>query len=396
MGNRTPSRDSAGVVKIVFLIRSLNYGGAERQLVALAKGLHQRGHIVVVTVFYPQGPLEQGLHDTGVPVRVLEKGGRWDVFGWFVRLVRLLQREQPDLLQSYLVVPNLLTLLLKPLFPRIKMVWGVRASNMDLRHYDWLATATFTLSRWTAHWADLIIANSKAGMRYHHGRGYPAEKMLVVPNGIDMQRFCPDLQARYDVRTAWGVTEHETLIGLVGRLDPMKDHSTFLQAASLLIKQRKDLRFVCVGDGPSRYGQRLRSLGSQLGLNGFLIWTAARPDMPAVYNALDIATTSSAFGEGFPNVIGEAMACGVPCVVTDVGDSSFIVSDRGRVVPPRNPQRLAGAWNQLLEMPPGARKELGAAARSRIEEYFNLPLIVTRYENIYQDLVNHVRYRRVS
>ena len=134
------------------------------------------------------------------------------------------------------------------------------------------------------------------------------------------------------MRLEWGIAECEKLIGQVGRLDPMKDHSTFLKAAALLAHERKDVRFVCVGEGPTGYRDELYSLAKTLGLASRLIWAGSRRDMPAVYNAFDVAVSSSRWGEGLPNVIAEAMACGVPCVVTDVGDSAFVVDKLGVVV----------------------------------------------------------------
>ena len=288
-----------------------------------------------------------GSKEAGVPVISLEKRGRWDVLGFLLRLVRLLRQEKPDILHGYLGTPNILTVLLKPIFPRIRMVWGVRASNMDLERYDWLARWSYRVECHLSRFADLIIANSYAGMHYAIANGFPKNKMVVIPNGIDTEHFRPNPKARVQVRAEWGVAEDEKLIGLVGRLDPMKDHPTFLKAAALLAREREDVRFVCVGDGPPDYRQELHALGRELGLAERLIWTGTRRDMPAVYNALDIATSSS-YGEGFPNVIGEAMACGVPYVVTDVGDSAWIVGDTGIVVPPQNPKALADGWRLKL------------------------------------------------
>lgn len=333
--------------KILFLIRSLNYGGAERQLVALARGIHERGHQVVVAAFYQDGPLEHDLHEAGVPVISLGKRKRWDVFPFLLRLVRLIRCEKPDILHGYLSEANLLTILLKPLFPRIKMVWGVRASNTDLNQYDWLARFLFPVQCFFSRFADIIIVNSNAGRDYHQKHGFPNRKMVVIPNGIDTQIFKPDAGARIRIRAEWGIKEDEKLIGLVARLDPMKDHPVFLRAAAILTKERQDVRLVCIGDGPEPYKAELKRLSGELGLENKLLWTGTRSDMPFVYNALDIATSSS-YGEGFPNVIGEAMACGVPCVVTDVGDSALIVGESGIVVPPKNSELLKLALLRML------------------------------------------------
>lgn len=365
-------------MKTIFLIRSLNYGGAERQIVALAKGLQERGHSVLVAVFYSGGPLEKDLRDSGVPVNMLGKHGRWDVFPFLWRLISLVRHEKPDILHGYLPVPDLLTVLFKPLFPRIRMVWGVRASNVDLSRYDLLSRVVFRLECFFSRFAGLIIVNSNAGRDYHLKHGFPEGKMVVVPNGIDTERFVHDPEARKKMRNEWGIADNEKLIGIVARLDPMKDHQTFLKAASLLAKGRDDVRFICVGDGPATYKSELKRLSRELGLEKKLIWAGAYRDMPAVYNAIDIVTSSS-YGEGFPNVIGEAMACGVPCVATDVGDSALIVGDAGVVVPPKNPERLASGIRALLDR---ACADSGEKARRRIIEHFSLNSMVQKTEAI--------------
>lgn len=362
---------------ITFLIRSLDYGGSQSQLVALAKELHKRCRCVVVTVFYPGGPLEKELCEAGVTVRGLNKRGRWDLAGFLLRLVRILYEEKPDVLHGYLGSPNILIALLKPIFPRTRIVWGVRASNMDLDRYDWLARLHYKVERRLSRFADLIIVNSRAGLDHAVANGFPKDKMVVVPNGIDTKRFGPDPEARRRVRAEWGVAESEELVGLVGRLDPMKDHPTFLRAAALLARERGNVRLVCVGDGPADYRRELHMLGEELGLERRLIWAGARGDMSAVYNALDIATSASSYGEGFPNVVGEAMACGVSCVVTDVGDSAWIVGETGVVVPPRNPEALKTGWKISLGRD---KSEMALKARRRVEENFSVGRLVEQTE----------------
>jgi glycosyltransferase involved in cell wall biosynthesis len=333
---------------------------------------------VRVVVFYSGGSLEKELREAGVRVRGLNKRGRWDLLGFLLRLVRFLREEKPDTLYAFLGSPNILTVLLKPLFPRTHMVWGVRASNVDLDRYDWLTRLSYEVERRLSRFADTIIVNSRAGMDYAVTNGFPKNRMVVIPNGIDTERFCPELEARQRVRAEWGVMEDEKLIGLVGRLDPMKDHPTFLRAASLLSQEREDIRFVCVGDGPAGYRRELRVLAENLGLAQRLTWAGVREDMPAVYNALDIVTSSSAYGEGFSNVVGEAMSCGVPCVATDVGDSAWIVGDQGLVVPPSNPEALAARWQDVIDKASEAQSSIGLNLRERVVRNFSLEHMIER------------------
>lgn len=367
------------MLKIAFLIRDLNYGGAQRQLVTLVKGLNKQNFDVTVLCFYPGGPLEKDLKDNGISLICLEKNERWDVLRFVGRLFRHLKDIQPDVLHGYLGESNLLTIFLKPLFPSTKMIWGIRETNTDPALYGWLGRLLFQLECLLSRFADQIVVNSYAGKTYHLTHGFPSDKMVIIPNGLDTERFQPDLEARAKVRAEWEISKNTILIGLVGRLDPMKDHSSFLKAAALMYKQRQDVRFVCVGTGPEKYARKLYELASELGINQQVIWAQARPDMPAVYNALDIATSSSAYGEGFANVIGEAMACGIPCVVTDVGDSKFIVGGAGIVVAPSNSQSLFTAWLEILEV---NKEKLSRMARSRIQENFDTKVLYEKTEKI--------------
>jgi len=365
-------------MKIFFLIRSLDYGGAERQLVLISKGLRERGHDVVVGIFYSGGPLEEELREGGIRIRPLHKCGRWDVLRFLVRLMHVLREERPDVVHSYLEGSNLLTVFLKPFFPATKAVWGIRSSHVDLRQYDWLYWLSVKLNSWLSRFPDAIIANSQVGRRHHVALGYPPEKTVVIRNGIDTEQFHPNRKLRSKVRSEWKIPEHEQLIGLVGRLDPMKDHPIFVKAAALLAKKRKDMHFVCVGNGPDDYRTELQTLAKSLGLEERLLWVGTREDMPAVYNALDIAVSSSSYGEGLSNVIGEAMACGVPCVVTNVGDSAWVVGDRGEVVPPKDPGALMNAIERLLDQKPHTPAQI----RLRIVERLSAETLVVNTERV--------------
>lgn len=372
-------------MKVTFLIRSLDYGGAERQLVTLVKALDKEHFNTTVLVLYSGGALAQELKDSGVQLIFLEKGGRWDVASFLWRLLRQLRRINPDVLHGYLGVPNLLTIFFKPFLPSTKMIWGVRASNVDWSRYDWLSYLSFQLECLFSRFADCIIVNSNAGQIYHQNHGFPQQKMIVIPNGINTEYFKPDPEARLSIRAEWKISEESILIGLVGRFDPMKDHPNFLSAAALLCKQRQNVYFACVGSGQESYAQVLYQLTRDLGISEQLIWAGLRSDMPTVYNALDIAVSSSSYGEGFPNVIGEAMSCSVPCVVTDVGDSAWIVGNTGMVVPPKNPELLKEAMEKLIEH---IHRDAynNNLIRQRVVEKFSLRQLVTKTKNTLLEL----------
>lgn len=367
--------------KIFFFIRSLNAGGAERQLVVTAKGLAERGHKVTILTFYSGGFYEDELLDTKVQLKSLHKEGRWDVLFFLFRLTNVLRAQKPMVIYSFLGTANILAVIMRPFLPATKLVWGVRASNMDLDKYDWLTRWSYWLECKLSRFADTIIANSNAGLEYAVEHGFPKEKMSVIPNGIDTEKFRPDKSAGKLLRKEWCVTEDQRLIGVVGRIDPMKGIPTFLEAVKIIMQSHSQIRFVWVGVGDADFEQSMHQLASQLGLDKVMTWAGRYDDMLAVYNAFDIASSSS-YGEGFPNVIGEAMACCVPCVVTDAGDSALIVDETGIVVPAKDSEALAAGWKNLFLLDEVRFQERSAAARKRIINLFSVVDLCIKTEQL--------------
>jgi glycosyltransferase involved in cell wall biosynthesis len=368
-------------MKIVFVTRSLEFGGAERQLAALAEGLQRHGHDVTILSLYSQVPLAEGLKESGVTVDIVGKQGRWDVLSFASRLMRRIRAHGPDVIHSYMPGANLICAVLRPFLPRVPLVWGVRSSDVDLRKFEWLTGLFYRAEPILSFVPDLIITNSQAGLEHAAEQGYPSPKMAVVPNGCDVERFTHDENARQRVRTEWNVAQRTPLVGLVARLDPFKDHPMFLEAAAAVIRTRPDARFVCVGDDPAGLRSGLESLASRLGIEHAVRFEPARSDIRDVYSALDVLCSSSTT-EGFPNVLAEAMACETPCVATDAGDSRHIVGDTGIIVARRDAAAMARAILELLDRP-----SAGAGARERIVSEFSLESLVRRTETLLRGIV---------
>lgn len=362
--------------KIVFLIRDLDCGGAERQLVTLVKGIDRNKFDITVIYFYEGDVLVKELENNGVKLICLKKQGRWDVINFLGRLVSYLKEINPDILHGYMGEANLLAILIKPFLPFTRIIWGIRCSKINTDHYDWLSYLLSKIDTFLFQFADLIIINSHAGKKYLLSCGFSDKKMVVVPNGIDTNRFQPDQEAGIKVRSEWGISNQTILIGLVGRLDPQKDHPNFLKAAALLCQQYDNLQFICVGSGTnSSYITDIYQLTEDLGISKQVIWAGRRTDMCAVHNAIDIAISASP-SEGFSNTIGEAMACSVSCVVTDVGDSAWIVGDTGVVVPPDNSEALAAGIRELIELNSDDKKVWQEKARKKIVDCFSVDNLV--------------------
>lgn len=364
-------------MNVALLAWSREAGGAERQLVNLAGGLRRSGHDVLVVVFFPNPHVEAALRERGVPYRVLGVRGRWDATRYLLRFLAETSRSTQDVVYAHLQVANLLTVPLKLFHPRTKIVWGLRTSDFGLPADTLTAIATW-LERRLSPIANLVVANSVRGRDDAIALGFDPDDVMVVQNGIDTEAFRPDPLGCARMRAEWGIPPGERVVGLVGRFEAKKDHGTFLRAAAIAAAKRADLRFVCIGDGPAPAGARIEAQARMLGLSDRIVWAGFCQDMSAVYAALDVATLSSAYGEGFPNVVAEAMACGRPCVATDVGDTAQILGDLGWVVPRENPEALAGGWLEALEQDDDP--ELRSRRRRRIEENYSLERMVDRTE----------------
>lgn len=364
-------------LRVVLVARALGLGGAERQLVALATGLRGRGHDLTILLFYPDNLYQDRLEAGDVAIQHLEKRGRWDVVRFGPALRRALARLRPDVVYSFLPVPNLLAAALRPFLPRHSLVWSLRASNMEPSSYDRLSRLALRLEPAFSRIPDLIIANSAAGRTHALARGFRDARIAVVPNGIDLDRFRPPTPGiRASARARLGLREDWTVVGHLARNDPMKDHASFLRALTGM-----DQRFHAViagvdpGSAPALVG-----LAEALDLQSRITWAGPVSNVVEVYAALDVVCISSVNGEGFPNVLGEAMACGIPCVATDVGDSNLILGGLGPVVAPGNASALAAG----MEHAAGSRSDqgIGRRLRARIAERYGVDRMVETTERL--------------
>ena len=331
------------------------------------------------------GALRPVIEQADVKVRSLSIGRGVPNPMALLRLRRLLRTTRPNILQTWLYHADLLGLLTRGWRRSPQLAWNLRGSDLDMSK---LSTLVMRVLARLAHLPDVVMVNSQAGRRVHERMGYRPRRWEFIPNGFDLEEFRPDAAARTRLRADLGLSAHSLLIGLIARYDPMKDHANFLRGANILAKTHPDVSFVLVGRDVERENMALSDAITHLGLDRRVHMLGERVDIPALTAALDIATSSS-FGEGFPNAIGEAMACAVPCVVTDVGDSRLIVDDTGRVVPAKNPYALANAWRELIEVGEEGRLSLGTAARHRIKKNYSLSAVIRRYEDLYEELAEH-------
>jgi glycosyltransferase involved in cell wall biosynthesis len=371
------------VIRVMHVITGLDIGGAEMMLFKLLSASGSGRQSMVVSL-KDEGRIGPSIAKLGVAVECLHLRPHAPNPARLLSLVRLTRKFRPQLIQGWLSHGNLAASFAQfASRTAAPVIWNVR---MSLDGVDREKPLTMGLTRIGALFSrhpSAIVYNSQSGAKQHQKRGYRPAVSAVIPNGFDCDIFRPDEHARRRVREQLGLDSNTILIGLVARLHPAKDNFGFLHAASLVSAMHPESRFLMVGRGLVKGASAVIELVNRLNLTDRVFLLGERTDIPQLTAGMDIACSSSAY-EGFSNSIGEAMACGVPCAVTDVGDSAYLVGDTGVTVPRRNPEALAHAIQQLIDAGPVRRKELGMRARDRIESEFTLPKITRRYDELYQ------------
>jgi glycosyltransferase involved in cell wall biosynthesis len=372
---------------IVFLITDLETGGAEIMLYRLLAHLDREKFEPTVISLRRAGPLGEKICALNIPVLALGMDpDHPNPFAWF-KLLRILKHIHPSLIQTWMYHSDLLGGLAGFII-RIPVIWGIHNSTTDPAH---TRRRTLIIVRLCAFLSRLIpakiISCSERACQVHVQAGYAREKFVIIPNGFDITEFKPDPDAAKNLRLQMGIEPTVSLIGMVARYDPQKDHANFIRAAQIYHQTSPQTHFLLCGEGLTWQNTSIGAEIDAAGLRSQFHLLGRRIDMPTVYPVLSLHGLSSAYGEAFPNALGEAMACGVPCFATDVGDCSFIIGDTGLVVPPKDSQALADAWEQILCLSAEERLTLGERARQRIQQLFSIAQVAWRYEELYEQVL---------
>jgi glycosyltransferase involved in cell wall biosynthesis len=366
-------------MKVIHVITDLDIGGAEMMLYKLLASLRNNEIESLVITLMGRGKITERIEALGVKVETLdlEQGARpsWNTIKKLKRIVRI---SNPDIIQGWMyhgnIAATLAIFLSYSMFRKVKLFWNVRQTLYDINSEKMQTRWLVMLGRWLSFFPHSIIYNSNISAEQHCNVGFSVKKTKIIPNGFDLQKFKPDQQHRQQLREELGVAESVLLVGHISRLHPMKDHATLLHAIDHVVDSlsgiggKQEVLFLLIGHGVT----------SELSKNPAIRFLGERVDVPRIMSALDIVVSSSAWGEGFPNVIGEAMASEVPCVVTDVGDSAYIVGKYGRVCSVGDEQCIASSLLQLIENKQ-ERKTAGKQARKRIKENYSIDKIKKEY-----------------
>jgi glycosyltransferase involved in cell wall biosynthesis len=381
-------------VKVLHVITGLNVGGAENMLAKLLEGSVDSNECGSVVSLLEPGPIAERIRACGVRIDSLNMRQGMATFGGVQALSRIVRAAAPDVIHGWMYHGNLAASLASMMAkPRIlakqgvPLVWNVRHSLADSHRETWKTRALLRVSAPLSRQPAAIIYNSQVALEQHQAHGFSPRRSLVLPNGFDCAKYKPDPAARERLCSEFGIDPGALIVGIVARLHPMKDHAGLIDAVALARAKGLDIHLVMIGDGlappPERMAAQiaLQIPADRISLGG------ARSDVASLMPGLDILAVSSAWGEAFPNVIGEALACGVPVVATDVGDSAVVVGRCGLIVPPSSPQDLANGIISLSELGPEGRRNMGIAGRQQVAENYSLDAICKRYRTLHQSIL---------
>lgn len=374
-------------IHLTHIITGLDTGGAEMMLFKLLTHTNQEHFHLQVISLTDCGAVGENIKNAGIPVETLGMRRGKVVLGDVLRLATLLKKKKPHIVQTWMYHADLIGGLAAKSIGVPRILWNIRNSTLDPKTSKLSTRIVVRICAFLAYFIpQRIICCSEVAQDVHTKQGYPRRKMQTLPNGFNLDAFRPNKQAYQQLRKELGLPEDATIVGLVGRYDPQKDHKNFIASASSLAKERQNLYFVLCGEGIHWNNTELATTIEQHQSKHRFHLLGRRSDIPQITPAFDIAVSSSAYGEAFSNTLGEAMACGVPCVSTDVGEARFILGETGRVVPPQDSTALAEGIASLLDLSTEERSHLGTKARERIQQNFSIERVAEIYSQLYKEM----------
>lgn len=371
-------------MKIIHIITGLNTGGAEMALLNLLRGGLAKKFDTHVISLGDLGTIGPKIKKLGVNVTALNMNDKLVPLFGMIRLFKTIAYFRPNIIQGWMYHGNLAASLSSFVtLSKASVVWNVRHSLSDISYEKNLMQLLIRFNKLLSSRADKILYNSFVSKAQHEKFGFFSENSMVIPNGIDLKKFSSSNVISTEVRSNLGIPKSAKVIGHIARLHPMKNHKLFLNVSILLANEYSKLHFIICGKGvPS--SEAAKSIPDNVSSRFHLLDESN--EIPKLMNAIDIFCLSSSWGEGFPNVLGEAMALKIPCVTTDVGDSKFVVGSAGIVVGVGDKNGLMIGIKDLLEKSPEKFSILGEEARNHIEKNFSLSEIVKKYASLYNDL----------
>jgi glycosyltransferase involved in cell wall biosynthesis len=379
------------MAKVLHSITGLNVGGAEIMLARFLGRSDGKLYPPGVLTLMKPGAIAKNIEALGLEVETLGMAESSIKLKDFRELRRMMVKTKPDLVHGWMYHGNAAASIGSLISLRfVPVIWSIHHSVSDIAAEKPMTRRIIRLLARLSRRTAMISYCSKISADQHEALGFDASKRRVIPNGIDCAVFKPSSESRSKLQRLLGVPENRQIIGNVARFHPMKDQANFVRAAAELLRKGMDVQGLIIGSGHEEDGP-VRRTARELGIAERITILGARDDIPALLPGLDAYCLSSAWGEAFPLAVTEAMACGTPAVVTDVGDCGWLVGDTGKVVRPNDKDALAGGLAELLALAPESRRELGLKARQRVIENFSLEHYVSSHEALYREALESRR-----
>ena len=374
-------------IKLTIIITGLNTGGAEMMLLKLLERLSSKFSIEVISLT-EVGVIGEKIQQLGLSVTALKIRQIIPNPSRLFQLVQILRKTKPDIVHTWMYHADFLGGIAARLAGIPIIIWNIRNSGLSKQKTKLTTRVIVNICAKLSYLIpNYIQCCSQVAQKTHQVIGYDTSKFIITPNGFDLDRFQPDFKMRISVREELGLNSKTKLVGLIGRFDPQKNHLGFFSTASYLHQKFTDIHFILAGQEVDESNKEITATVKKYNLQSCTHLLGRREDIPRLMAALDVLCSASSYGEAFPNVIGEAMACGVPCVVTDVGDSAYITGNTGKVVSPDDMISLAQSVELLLNLSSSEKQILSQQARQRVAENFEITEIVQQYESLYYEAV---------
>lgn len=375
-------------IRVAHIITDLTSSGSSSMLYKLMAHTDRSRFDPIVISLDGEGEFIDKIIAHGIPVYTFNMSHSLSSSWHVLKLARLLRKLEPDILQGWRYHGNLAASLASKLLPkRPALLWNVRQTVYNLQQEPRSTRWAIGFSQRLMNTPDRILYNSWISENQHVALGFDEQKSQIVGNGFDLQLFSPNVYSRELMRQKLKIPQEAIVIGMIAHFHKTKNHALFFEAANLLGIHNRNIHFVLAGEQVTPDNPEIiRLLERFSGLEGKLHLLGKRQDTPALLNSMDIFTLTATRGDGFPNVIGEAMACGIPCIATDIGDTALLINKTGQIFQDITSSSLAFAWQEWINAGAAWRRELGQQARKRIQKHYAIQNITTQYQDIYQSL----------
>jgi glycosyltransferase involved in cell wall biosynthesis len=367
-------------MKILHIITGLGTGGAEAMLQKLVYESSCRPENHVVVSLMGEGTRGQEIKEHASLYCLGLGQGRLSIAA-FVRLFQIVKEENPDVIQGWMYHSNLAGFFVN-IFFRKPLFWNIRHSLSDIKNEKRMTRFFIQIGAILSRFTKKVVYNSRNSIQQHLAIGYSGQNAVFIPNGFDLNVFVDASSSSF--RSQNNLSEEAILLVHVARFHPVKNHKGLIQVLSSVLPQYSNLYCLMVGKDVCLGNKELEKLILRSGFADRYRLLGERNDLPTIYSAVNY-TVNPSWGEGFPNVVGESMACGTPCIVSDVGDSKMIVGEFGFDFNPENESEFRRAIVRALELGRSEYNTLSNACRQRIGEQYTIAAIYSQYVNMYRN-----------